>query len=134
MSFASAFLNQPSDQTIEEQVGFQIEVLLLASSPECKVGPELPCVSSSNLCFGIPMDWALNEGQRNKRVKNTVRARILKFEPRFAATEEISITDNVEDNAVEFTITGNVHEHAHLSYVEISKTLSRMDQSEDEAV
>ena len=128
MSFASAFLNRPDDQSIEDRVGFHIETLLQSSAPEQVVGPELPHVRLSNLCFGVPMDWALGEGQRNTQVRSMLRDRLEKFEPRLALMSEISLQEDTTENAVTFYSSGAVRSQGGTDKVEIVKTLSRMDQ------
>ncbi|MGJ8603703.1 MAG: hypothetical protein ACSHXH_06205 [Marivita sp.] len=128
MSFASAFLNMPEDQTIEEQVGLHVETLLQSVAPEQVVGPELRHVRLSNLCFGVPMDWALGEGQRNMQVRSMLRDRLEKFEPRLALMSEISLQEDPTENAVTFYIAGAVRVAGKTDKVEIVKKLSRMDQ------
>ena len=134
MSFASAFLNQSAGQSIEDQIGLQVETLLHSIAPEYVVGPEFPHVQLSNLCFGVPMDWALGEGQRNTQVRSMLRDRLEKFEPRLALMSEISLQDKAEENAVTFFIAGAARSQAGMDQVEIIKTLSRMDQYKEEAV
>ncbi|TQF00102.1 MAG: hypothetical protein FKY71_05180 [Spiribacter salinus] len=128
MSFASAFLNMPDDQSIEVRVGRHVETLLQSVAPEQVVGPELPHVRVSNLCFGVPMDWALGEGQRNTQVRSMLRDRLEKFEPRLALMSEISLQEDTAENSVTFYIAGAVRTQGGTDKVEIVKTLSRMDQ------
>lgn len=128
MSFASAFLNMPDDQSIEVRVGRHVETLLQSVAPEQVVGPELPHVRVSNLCFGVPMDWALGEGQRNTQVRSMLRDRLEKFEPRLALMSEISLQEDTTENSVTFYIAGAVRIQGGTDKVEIVKTLSRMDQ------
>lgn len=134
MSFATAFLKQPLDQSIEDQIGQNVETLLQSVAPEFVVGPQFPNVQLSNLCFGVPMDWALGHGQRNSQVRSTLRERLEKFEPRLALMSEISLQDNTQENAVTFVIQGAVRKQTGLEQVEVVKTLSRMDQSLEEGV
>lgn len=131
MSFASAFLDMPDDQSLEDRVGYHVEILLQSIAPEQVVGPELPNVRLSNLCFGVPMDWALGEGQRNTQVRSMLRDRLEKFEPRLALMSEISLQEDTTENSVTFYIAGAVRSQSGTDKVEIIKTLSRMDQYVD---
>lgn len=133
MSFASAFLGINEDCSLDELVAIQVENLLQSVAPEHAVGPQLPNVQSSNLCFGVPMNWALGDGQRNVQVRGTLRDRMEKFEPRLALMSEISLQENEAENAVTFFIAGAIRDHGRTEKVEIFTTLSRMDQYGDEA-
>ena len=128
MSFASAFLDLPDDLSVEDRVGFHVETLLQSIAPEQVVGPELSHVRLSNLCFGVPMDWALGEWQRNTQVRSMLRDRLEKFEPRLALMSEISLQEDTTENSVTFYIAGAVRSQSGTDRVEIIKTLSRMDQ------
>lgn len=128
MSFASAFLDMPDDVGLEDQVGFHVETLLQSIAPEQVVGPEFPHVRLSNLCFGVPMDWALGEGQRNTQVRSMLRDRLEKFEPRLTLMSEISLQEDATGNSVTFYIAGAVRSQSGTDKVEIVTTLSRMDQ------
>lgn len=133
MSFASAFLGISEDCSVEELVAIQVETLLQSVAPEHLVGPQLPNVQSSNLCFGVPMNWAMGDGQRNVQVRGTLRDRMEKFEPRLALMSEISLQENETENAVTFLIVGAVRDHGRTEKVEIYTKLSRMDQYGEEA-
>lgn len=131
MSFASAFLGTPADQGVEERVAAHVDVLLQSVAPEHVVGPQLPNVRASNLCFGVPMNWALGDGQRNLQVRGTLRDRMEKFEPRLALLSDISLQEDDAENAVTFYIAGAVRDGARTDKVEIVTRLSRMDQYAD---
>lgn len=133
MSFGSAFLERAGDQRIEECVGFHVETMLQSIAPEPIVGPALPHVRLSNLCFGVPMDWALDEGQRNLHVRRMLRDRLEKFEPRLALMTDIFLQEDTAKNAVTFYIAGAVRSQSGTDRVEIYTTLSRMDQYGDGA-
>lgn len=133
MSFASAFLDQPDDLALESRVGQHVETLLQSIAPEQVVGPEFPHVRVSNLCFGVPMDWALGEGRRNTQIRSMLRDRLEKFEPRLALMSEISLQEDATENSVTFYIAGAVRGQSGTERVEIVKTLSRMDQYTEEA-
>ncbi|MEM9549668.1 MAG: GPW/gp25 family protein [Pseudomonadota bacterium] len=128
MSFASAFLGASEDATLDDSVGEVVETLLKAVSPDCVVGPQLPNVRASNLCFGVPMNWAIGGGQRKAQIRGALRERLERFEPRLELLSEIELQENPSDNAVTFYIAGAVRQQGQSDRFEIETKLSRMDQ------
>ena len=128
MSFRSAFLGARDDQSLDESIGAQVETLLKSISPECNTSGRLPHVQASNLCFGVPMNWALGDGQRNAQVRGTLRERLERFEPRLALLSEIELREDASENAISFYIAGGVRKEGNTDRIEIETTLSRLDQ------
>lgn len=133
MSFATAFLGADEEQTEEDRIGANVEVLLQAVSPEWSVGPEFPCVQASNLCFGVPMNWALGDGKRSGQIRGTLRTRLGLFEPRLTALSQVDLHEDTQDNAVTFYIAGATRSGGKNAEIEIEKKLSRLDQFVKEA-
>ena len=92
MSFATAFLGQSGSATIEQRIAKHLEVLLQSISPERSVGRDLQHVQASNLCFGLPMNWAVNGGARDTMIRQALQQRLARFEPRIKLLSEIEIT------------------------------------------
>ena len=128
MSFASAFLGQPPAPTIEQKIAHQLEVLLQSVSPEQQVGPELPNVQASNLCYGMPMNWAVGDGARNTMIRVALQQRLARFEPRITLLSDIEIQSDDQENAVSFFISATVATEGGSQTIGIEKTISRMDQ------
>lgn len=133
MSFASAFLGASESESHEDRIGANVQTLLQAISPEWVVGPELVNVRSSNLCFGVPMNWALNDAKNSKHMRATLRERLNRFEPRFSLLTEIEVEEDQQQNAVTFSVVGAVRQNGRNEPIEIQTMLSRMDQYVEEA-
>ena len=104
MSFATAFLGQSGSATIEQRIAKHLEVLLQSISPERFVGRDLPYVQASNLCFGLPMNWAVNGGARDTMIRQALQQRLARFEPRIKLLSEIEIQSDEQNNSVSFYI------------------------------
>lgn len=132
MSFASAFLGASEDGSNETRIASNVQTLLQAIAPECNVGRSLENVLSSNLCFGVPMNWALGDGQNSVQMRGMLRERLNRFEPRLSVLSEIDVHEDTDQNTVTFYIAGGVQSTAGTEAVEIETTLSRMDQYTEE--
>lgn len=133
MSFATAFLGASENQSHEDRICANVQTLLQAISPEWVVGPELLNVRSSNFCYGVPMNWALNDPQNSKQMRAVLRERLNRFEPRFSVLTEIDVEEDQQHNVVTFSIVGAVRENGRSEPIEIQTKLSRMDQYAEEA-
>lgn len=129
MSFASAFLGARDKEDSSARVEANLETLLQAISPEWVVGPELENVQASNLCFGVPMNWALAEGRDSRQMRSTLRDRLNSFEPRLVSLSEIDVQEDTQQNTVTFYVAGAVRADGSTRLIEIEKKLSRMDQN-----
>ena len=129
MSFATAFLGQSESATIEQRVANHLEVLLQSISPERSVGRDLPHVQASNLCFGLPMNWAVNGGARDTMIRQALQQRLARFEPRIKLLSEIEIKSDEQNNSVSFYIGAiDVTENGSKT-MSFEKTISRMDHN-----
>lgn len=128
MSFASAFLTAKDDD-LETRVEGNVQALLQAVVPEPAAGPALPHVRQSNLCFGVPMTWALAEGRESRQTRTALKTRLGAFEPRLNAISDIEIIEDEDRNSVTFQVAGRV---AGGEAVEIETRMSRLDQHVEE--
>lgn len=131
MSFASAFLGLRRNDTTEKRIAATVESVLQSISPECNVPDGLQNVRSSNLCYGVPMQWALGDGAQSKRTRGVLRERLTTFEPRLNTLSEIDVVENEQENCVTFVVAGTSHVGSDTEVVDIQKRLSRMDQQVD---
>lgn len=131
MSFASAFLGLRENDQGYSAISATVGNMLQSISPECKVPEGLYNVRSSNLCYGVPMQWALGDGAKSKRTRGLLRERLTRFEPRLSSLSEIDVAENDDENAVTFIVVGTTRNGPKIETVEIEKRLSRMDQHMD---
>jgi predicted component of type VI protein secretion system len=129
MSFATAFLGQSGSATIEQRIAKHLEVLLQSISPERSVGRDLQHVQASNLCFGLPMNWAVNGGARDTMIRQALQQRLARFEPRIKLLSEIEIQPNEQNNSVSFYIGAIVITEKGSKTISFEKTISRMDHN-----
>ena len=129
MSFATAFLGQSGSATIEQRIAKHLEVLLQSISPERFVGRDLPHVQASNLCFGLPMNWAVNGGERDTMIRQALQQRLARFEPRIKLLSEIEIESDELNNSVSFYIEAIVVTENGSKTMSFEKTISRMDHN-----
>lgn len=129
MSFATAFLGQSGSATIEQRIAKHLEVLLQSISPERFVGRDLPHVQASNLCFGLPMNWAVNGGERDRMIRQALQQRLARFEPRIKLLNEIEIESDEQNNSVSFYIGAIVVTENGSKTMSFEKTISRMDHN-----
>jgi predicted component of type VI protein secretion system len=129
MSFAAAFLGQSASATVEQRIAMHLELLLQSISPERSAGSALPHVQASNLCFGLPMNWAVAGGARNALIQQGLQQRLARFEPRINLLNEIEIQSDEQDNSVSFFIGATVATKNGSETIAIEKTISRMDQN-----
>ncbi|MEM1074119.1 MAG: hypothetical protein AAF665_06720 [Pseudomonadota bacterium] len=131
MSFAKAFLGQRDGDSSGRLISATVESMLQSISPECSVPEALRHVRSSNLCYGVPMQWALGDGAKSKRTRSVLRERLTIFEPRLKTLSEIDVVEHEDDNTVTFVVVGTSQVGSSTEAVEIEKRLSRMDQHVD---
>ena len=129
MSFATAFLGQSGSATIEQRIAKHLEVLLQSISPERFVGRDLPYVQASNLCFGLPMNWAVNGGVRDTMIRQALQQRLARFEPRIKLLSEIEIESDEQNNSVSFYIGAIVVTENGSKTMSFEKTISRMNHN-----
>ena len=132
MSFASAFLGGRTGEGSHAQIASNVQALLQSISPEPEVGLEMVNVLASNLCYGVPMDWALENGQGNVQMRGMLRARLNRFEMRLSILSAIELYEDTENNTVIFFISGGVQGNFGTESIEIETKLSRMDQYAEE--
>lgn len=132
MSFATAFLGLRAGDASDKVISSSVENLLQSIAPECAASDSLPNVRASNLCYGVPMHWALSDGATSKRTRGVLRERLATFEPRLKTMSEIDVVDHDAENAVTFVVVGAARVGADVEVVEIEKRLSRMDQHLDD--
>ncbi len=129
MSFATAFLGQSGSATVEQRIATHLEVLLQSISPERSVGPKLPHAQASNLCFGLPMNWAVNGGARDTMIRQALQQRLTRFEPRIKLLSEIEIQSDEHNNSVSFYIGATVMTENGIKTMSFEKAISRMDHN-----
>ena len=129
MSFASAFL-APLDDDLETRVEDNVQALLQAVVPEPAITAALPHVRQSNLCFGVPMTWALAEGRESRQTRTALKTRLTAFEPRLSAISDIELSEDEDQNAVTFQVAGRIEGG---EPVEIETRMSRLDQHVEES-
>ena len=129
MSFATAFLKQSASATVEQRIAMQIEMLLQSISPERLAGSALSHVKASNLCFGLPMNWAVAGGARDTMIRQELQQRLKRFEPRINLLSEIEIQSNEQNNSVSFYIGATVATENGSKKIAFEKTISRMDHN-----
>lgn len=132
MSFASAFLGGRTSEGSHAQIASNVQALLQSISPEPEVGLEMVNVLASNLCYGVPMDWALENGQGNVQMRGMLRARLNRFEMRLSILSAIELYEDTDNNTVIFSISGGVQGNFGTESIEIETKLSRMDQYAEE--
>lgn len=132
MSFASAFLGGRTGEGSHAQIASNVQALLQSISPEPEVGLEMVNVLASNLCYGVPMDWALENGQGSVQMRGMLRARLNRFEMRLSILSAIELYEDTENNTVIFFISGGVQGNFGTESIEIETKLSRMDQYAEE--
>lgn len=125
MSFASAFLGKKERQTIETEIAEHVDVMMQSVAPEPKIDEALENVRSSSLCFGIPMNWALNDADRQAQVSREMRDRLRRFEPRLEIVREVEMSEDENDNSVNFVVRGNLRQG---NSIEVSTQISLFDQ------
>lgn len=128
MSFASAFLS-PLDDDVETRVEDNVQALLQAVVPEPATSAALPHVRQSNLCFGVPMSWALAEGRESRQTRTALKTRLTAFEPRLAAISDIELSEDEDQNTVTFQVAGRIDGG---DTIEIETRMSRLDQNVEE--
>lgn len=132
MSFASAFLGLRAGEATDRVISASVENMLQTIAPECAAPASLRNVRASNLCYGVPMHWALSDGAASKRTRGVLRERLAMFEPRLKTMSEIDVVEHDAENAVTFVVAGAARVGSEVEVVEIEKRLSRMDQHLDE--
>ncbi|MDC1480750.1 GPW/gp25 family protein [Ascidiaceihabitans sp.] len=129
MSFATAFLKQSASATVEQRIAMQIEMLLQSISPERLAGSALSHVKASNLCFGLPMNWAVAGGARDTMIRQELQQRLKRFEPRINLLSEIEIQSDEQNNSISFYIVATVATESGSKKIAFEKTISRMDHN-----
>ena len=129
MSFATAFLKQSASATVEQRIAMQIEMLLQSISPERLAGSALSHVKASNLCFGLPMNWAVAGGARDTMIRQELQQRLKRFEPRINLLREIEIQSDEQNNSISFYIVATVATENGSKKIAFEKTISRMDHN-----
>ncbi|WP_293450664.1 hypothetical protein [Planktotalea sp.] len=133
MGFATAFLGARAQETPEAKIATNVQTLLQSISPEFEVERALHNVHASNLCYGVPMTWALGDGESSGQMRGMLRERLNRFEPRLSVLSEIELHEDTDLNTVTFFIAGGMKNNSGTEAVEIETTLSRMDQYVEEA-
>ena len=129
MSFATAFLRQSASATVEQRIAMQIEMLLQSISPERLAGSALSHVKASNLCFGLPMTWAVAGRGRDTMIRQELQQRLKRFEPRINLLSEIEIQSDEQNNSISFYIVATVATENGSKKIAFEKTISRMDHN-----
>jgi predicted component of type VI protein secretion system len=129
MSFATAFLKQSASATVEQRIAMQIEMLLQSISPERLAGSALSHVKASNLCFGLPMNWAVAGGARETMIRQELQQRHKRFDPRINLLSEIEIQSDEQNNSISFYFVATVATESGSKKIAFEKTISRMDHN-----
>jgi predicted component of type VI protein secretion system len=132
MSFARTFLNDRLNSSDPEGIGLHVEQLMQAVAPEWSVPETLPHVRASNLCFGVPMNWALNDADRQQQVCRTLRYKLGQFEPRFSQVHEIKMQEDEAGNMGSFVIRADARMGDGEEGSELETRLSLFDQQVEE--
>ncbi|WP_310621195.1 hypothetical protein [Flexibacterium corallicola] len=130
MKFGAAFLGRKLEDGIDTQIAENIDNLLQTVSPEAQVAPELENVIASNLCYGLPMNWALQEASRNNQLREELRKRLHRFETRVVEVSEIDLSEDAQGNCVKFYIAGAREADGTKDAIAVEAKLSRMDQAQ----
>ena len=127
MSFSLAFLDQEPNVPIEQKIAQQLERLLESTSPEQIVGAEFSNIQTSNLCFGLQMNWALGNNNQNKMIRFSLQQQLSRFEPRVLAISDVDIYEDDQNNAVGFFINAHVYSENGVKVISIERKMSRMN-------
>jgi predicted component of type VI protein secretion system len=133
MGFGAAFFNSRMPAGDETGIGLLVGVLMQAVAPQPKVPGGLNHVLASNLCFGVQMNWALNDADRHRQVCQTLRHKLEVFEPRLVVIRQVEMHEDEVGNRVEFTVHGEVRIDSVVEEIELKTGLSLFDQQVDEA-
>lgn len=128
MSFARTFLTEHLSSSDQDGIGLHLEQLLEAVAPEWPVPDSLPHVRASNLCYGVPMNWALNDADRQQQVCRTLRRKLDQFEPRLLSVQQVSMQEDEAGNIVSFVIRAEVRIGDTDEGIELQTRLSLFDQ------
>lgn len=132
MSFARTFLSDRLTGADSEGIGLHVEQLMQAVAPEWHVPETLPHVRASNLCFGVPMNWALNDADRQQQVCRTLRYKLGQFEPRISQVHEVQMQEDEAGNMVSFVIRADAKIADGEEGIELETRLSLFDQQVEE--
>ncbi|WP_310620649.1 hypothetical protein [Flexibacterium corallicola] len=130
MKFAAAFLGRKIEEGVESHVAANIDMFLQSISPEVSAPSSLKNVAASNLCFGLPMKWALHEVGGNKQINAEIRERLSRFEQRLSGFAEIALSEDEQNNLVNFYISGLTLNNNRKELIEIETRISRLDQAQ----
>jgi len=128
MGFSDAFLQNRMPAGDDTGIGLQVGLLMQSVAPEPAVPEVLTHVRASNLCFGVPMNWALNDADRQRELCQTLRRKLQDFEPRLLLIRQIEIHEDEVSNLVEFTIRADARIQDAEAEIELETRLSLFDQ------
>ena len=128
MTFSDAFLSEHDERSIDARIADNVDVLMQSVAPELVVPPELNNTKASSLCFGIPMNWALNDADRQAQVRRTLKDRLERFEPRLGQVRNVGMAEDAMENLVQFTISAQLAADIGADEVELQTRLSLFDQ------
>ena len=128
MSFADAFLTNRRNESVEDRVAEHVDRLMQSVAPETAVSSELPNVQASNLCFGIPMNWALNDANRQAQVRRMLKDRLQRFEPRLQQIRGVEMSEDAGENLVEFSVAARLADGTQFTDIELQTSVSLFDQ------
>lgn len=132
MSFARTFLRERLTGADSEGIGLNVEQLMEAVAPEWQVPETLAHVRASNLCFGVPMNWALNDADRQQQVCRTLRYKLDQFEPRISQVHDLQMQEDEAGNMVSFVIRADAKMADGEEGIELETRLSLFDQQVEE--
>ena len=128
MGFCDVFFESKLSARDDASIGLQVGFLMQAIAPEPDVPEALTNVRSSNLCFGVPMNWALNDADRQRQVCQSLRHKLEDFEPRLVSIRQIDVHEDEIGNLVEFTVRANARIRSAQEEIELETRLSLFDQ------
>lgn len=133
MGFADAFLSGRGDRDVEDKIATHVNFLLQAITPEPQVPEAFEKVRSSNFCYGVPMNWALKNADRQATVRRALRDRLVRFEPRLKRIRSIEMTEDEVGNLVDFVICAEIEQEDGAQEIEIETRVSLFDQQIEKA-
>lgn len=134
MGFSDVFLKSRMPVGDDSGIGLQVGLLMQAVAPEPDVPEALTHVRASNLCFGVPMNWALNDADRQHQVCQNLRHKLEDFEPRLVLIREIEVHEDEVKNLVHFTVRADARIHSVDAEIELETRLSLFDQQVEGAL
>ncbi|HAG72673.1 MAG: hypothetical protein OSB34_03440 [Planktomarina sp.] len=132
MSFSEAFLLPTNTTSPFSTIGSHVDYLMQAVAPGPAVKSALENVQSSNLCYGVFMNLAVNDQERQQSIVRILRQKLERFEPRLGRVKKITMKEDKAGNLVEFDIDAEVIIDGAMTELNLETCLSLLDQKIEE--